>query len=66
MIIGHHILYGKVLNLDKPLITLQKKRTDASNNIHSEGEMMDLDIALEVKTEYDVKAIIRKKIIFKT
>ena len=33
---------------------------------NDEDELMDLDTELETKTEYRVKSIIRKKLVFKT
>ena len=69
MIIGHHILYGKVVTLEKPLVTLEKLQVSLDGDSYLNGpkdseEMMDMDVV--TRTEYRVKSIIRKKLIFKT
>ena len=63
MIIGHHILYGKIIELEKPLVAIEKQ--EVGKELDHE-EMMDVDEHLEMKTEYRVKSVIKKKLIFKT
>ncbi|XP_056381921.1 chromosome transmission fidelity protein 8 homolog [Hyla sarda] len=58
LIIGHHILYGKVARLEKPFAVLVK-----SNSLSSEGTM---DSGNVTETKYNVTALIKRKIIFKT
>ena len=65
MIIGHHILYGKVVDMEKPMVTLEKIQVNTELR-DDDGEMMDVDDHLEPRTEYRVKSIINKKLIFKT
>ena len=63
MIIGHHILYGKVQDLEKPLVAIEKVEVEKELD---QEEMMDMDQHLEMTTEFRVKSVIKKKLIFKT
>ena len=60
LIIGHHILYGKILQLEKPFAVLTKDV--------AKGEPMEQDGEENTRTdtEYHVNAIITKKLLFKT
>ena len=60
MIIGHHILYGKVIDLEKPLVAIEK--VEVEKDLDRE-EMMDMDEHLEMKREFRVNSIIKKKLV---
>ena len=66
LIIGHHLLTGKVVELDKPLAVLVKSR-DASEVADGLGSTVDKKGSGGNcgRTEYEIKALVKRKIIFK-
>ncbi|XP_069822194.1 chromosome transmission fidelity protein 8 homolog isoform X2 [Dendropsophus ebraccatus] len=58
LIIGHHILYGKVARLEKPFAVLVKSNSSSTEGAMDTGDMTE--------TQYNVTALIKRKIIFKT
>ncbi len=70
MIIGHHMLEGKIVNLSKPLAVLKKRST---NKIlpHSTEDSEDMDVDGESRPEdasaapeYDIVAVVKRKVLF--
>lgn len=55
LVIGHHLLHGKVVDLDKPYAVLHKEVNIYQNDGSRKGD-----------TCYNICALVNKKIIFKT
>ncbi|CAL7943365.1 unnamed protein product [Xylocopa violacea] len=56
LVIGSHVLYGKEMSLPKPFAVLVKRNSEGDNAANNS----------EITTEYTIKAIVKKKLIFKS
>ncbi|XP_042885085.1 chromosome transmission fidelity protein 8 homolog [Penaeus japonicus] len=67
LIIGHHIMYGKVQDLEKPYALMhKKKRNTDTKEMEVDGTETQETTASTAGVEYLIKALIRKKILFKS
>lgn len=59
LIIGIHVLHGKEMTLEKPLVVLERHRKNIRDETIEKEEQ-------NIMTEYIVKAVVKRKLLFKS
>jgi chromosome transmission fidelity protein 8 len=64
LVIGHHLLEGKVVNLPKPLGVLHKDVCVVSSDRHTPDESAGSNSEGSEQVSWNVVAVVKKKIVF--
>jgi chromosome transmission fidelity protein 8 len=65
LIIGHHLLEGKVVSLPKPLGVMHRKETSKPHGRPIGGDVSRvIENASNFEVSWDIVAVVKKKIVF--